>query len=95
MDASEHDMYYLIPNDSIAIPKSDTDGALYDKLDKFRHEKLNGRNQIAMLFKDPKQVGEFVDGYKFADALWNIASNRMDVNMIAVSCLMSIPYYMI
>ena len=75
MDASEHDMYYLIPNDSIAIPKSDTDDALYEKLDKFRHEKLNGRNQIAMLFKDPKTVEGFVDGYKFADALWNIASN--------------------
>ena len=75
MDASEHDMYYLIPNDSIAIPKSDTDDALYEKLDKFRHEKLNGRNQIAMLFKDPKAVDGFVDGYKFADALWNIASN--------------------
>jgi hypothetical protein len=75
MDASEHDMYYIIPNDSIAIPKSETDGPLYEKLDRFRHEKLNGRHQIALLFKDPQTVGNFVDGYKLANSLWNIASN--------------------
>ena len=75
MDASEHDMYYLIPNDSIFIPKKGIDGHLYDKLDKFRHEKLNGRYQMQMLFKDPKQLEGFVDGYKLADGLWNIASN--------------------
>ena len=75
MDASEHDMYYIIPNDSIAIPKSETDGPLYEKLDSFRHEKLNGRHQIELLFKDPQVVSNFVDGYKLADALWNIASD--------------------
>ena len=75
MDASEHDMYYIIPNDSIAIPKSETDGPLYEKLDSFRHEKLNGRHQIELLFKDPQAVNNFVDGYKLADALWNIASD--------------------
>ena len=75
MDASEHDMYYLIPNDSIEIPKSETDGELYDKLDKFRHEKLNGRHQIELLFNDTKAASEFVDGYQFADALWNITSD--------------------
>ena len=48
---------------------------MYDKLDKFRHEKLNGRYQMQMLFKDPKQLEGFVDGYKLADGLWNIASN--------------------
>lgn len=75
MDASEHDMYYIVPNDSIVIPKSETDGALYEKLDSFCHEKLNGRNQIAMLIKDPTTVSGFIDGYKLADGLWNIASN--------------------
>ena len=75
MDASEHDMYYLIPNDSIDIPQKGIDGHLYDKLDKFRHEKLNGRHQIELLFKDPKKVEDFIDGYKFANGLWNIASN--------------------
>ena len=75
MDASEHDMYYLIPNDSIFIPGKGIDNALYEKLDSFRHEKLNGRRQIALLFKDPKAVESIIDGYKFADALWNIASD--------------------
>ena len=75
MDASEHDMYYIVPNDSIAIPKSDTDGPLYEKLDSFRHEKLNGRHQIALLFKDPQALGDKIDGYKFANALWNIAAD--------------------
>lgn len=75
MDASKHDMYYLTPNDSIDIPQKGIDGPLYDKLDKFRHEKLNGRHQMALLFKDPTVVGDFIDGYKFADGLWNIASN--------------------
>ena len=75
MDASEHDMYYLIPNDSIDIPNKGIDDHLYDKLDKFRHEKLNGHHQIGLLFKDPRMVEDFIDGYKFADGLWNIASD--------------------
>lgn len=75
MDASEHDMYYIIPNDSIAIPKSETDGPLYEKLDKFRHEMLNGRHQFEMLFTDPERVETFTDHYKFTNGLWNIAAD--------------------
>ena len=75
MDASEHDMYYIIPNDSIQIPESETDGPLYEKLDKFRHEMLNGRHQFQMLFTDPERAGEFIDHYKFTNGLWNIAAD--------------------
>ncbi len=75
MDASKHDMYYLTPNDSIDIPQKGIDDPLYEKLDQFRHEKLNGRYQMALLFKDPAVVGDFVDGYQLADGLWNIASD--------------------
>ena len=75
MDASKHDMYYLTPNDSIDIPQKGIDDPLYEKLDQFRHEKLNGRHQMALLFKDPAVVGDFVDGYQLADGLWNIASD--------------------
>ena len=70
-----HDMYYLTPNDSIDIPQKGIDDPLYEKLDQFRHEKLNGRHQMALLFKDPAVVGDFVDGYQLADGLWNIASD--------------------
>ena len=75
MDASKHDMYYLTHNDSIDIPQKGIDDPLYEKLDQFRHEKLNGRHQMALLFKDPAVVGDFVDGYQLADGLWNIASD--------------------
>ena len=75
MDASKHDIYYLTPNDSIDIPQKGIDDPLYEKLDQFRHEKLNGRYQMALLFKDPAVVGDFVDGYQLADGLWNIASD--------------------
>ena len=75
MDASKHDMYYLTPNDSIDIPQKGIDDPLYEKLDQFRHEKQNGRHQMALLFKDPAVVGDFVDGYQLADGLWNIASD--------------------
>jgi len=75
MDASKHDMYYLTPNDSIDIPQKGIDDPLYEKLDQFRHEKLNGRYQMALLFKDPAVVGDFVDGSQLADGLWNIASD--------------------
>ena len=85
MDASEHDMYYIIPNDSIEIPKSETDGDLYDKLDKFRHEKLNGRHQIELLFNDTKAASTFIDGYQFADALWNITSNMLCLPELGLS----------
>ena len=73
MNASEHDMYYLIPNDSIDIPESEKDGALYEKLDSFRHEKLNGRRQMSLLFSGGDL--EDIDGYQFADGLWNIISD--------------------
>ena len=85
MDASEHDMYYIIPNDSIEIPKSETDGALYDKLDKFRHEKLNGAYQFSLLFTDQQAAGDFIDGYKFADALYNIASDMQCLPELGLS----------
>lgn len=75
MDASEHDMYYIIPNDSIEIPKSETDAALYEKLDTFRHQMLNGRHQFEKLFTDPAHAGEFIDHYKFTNGLWNIAAD--------------------
>ena len=75
MDASEHDMYYIIPNDSIEIPKSETDAALYEKLDTFRHQMLNGRHQFEKLFTDPTRAGEFIDHYKFTNGLWNIAAD--------------------
>ena len=85
MDASEHDIYYIIPNDSIEIPKSETDGDLYDKLDKFRHEKLNGRHQIELLFNDTKAASTFIDGYQFADALWNITSDMLCLPELGLS----------
>jgi hypothetical protein len=85
MDASEHDMYYIIPNDSIEIPESETDGALYEKLDKFRHEKLSGDYQFRLLFNNPLAAAEFIDGYKFADALWNIASDMQCLPELGLS----------
>ncbi len=75
MDASEHDMYYMIANDSIVIPKSEKDDELYEKLDSFRHKMLNGRHQFELLFTNPEAAGKFIDNYKFTDALWNIAAD--------------------
>lgn len=75
MDASEHDMYYMIANDSIVIPKSEKDDELYEKLDNFRHKMLNGRHQFELLFTNPEAAGKFIDNYKFTDALWNIAAD--------------------
>ena len=75
MDASEHDMYYIIANDSIEIPKSERDAKLYEKLDSFRHEMLNGRPQFKRLFTDPDRAGTFIDHYKFTNHLWNIVAD--------------------
>ena len=75
MDASEHDMYYIIANDSIVIPPSERDAKLYEKLDSFCHEMLNGRHQFQMLFKDPEAAGKFIDHYTFTDGLWNIVAD--------------------
>jgi len=77
MDASEHDMYYMIPNDSIVIPEAETDGPLYEKLDSFRHEKLNGRRLMDVLFKHPSSLSyiDSIDSYQLADGLWNIVSD--------------------
>lgn len=75
MDASEHDMYYIIANDSIVIPHSERDGELYEELDKFRHKMLNGRHQFELLFTNPEAAGKFIDHYTFTDALWNIAAD--------------------
>ena len=85
MDASSHDMHYLTSNDSIAIPEAAGNGALYRKLDAFRHEMLNGRRQLALVFTDPVRAKEFVDPYTFADDLWNITSDMLCVPELKLS----------
>ena len=77
MDASEHDMYYIIPNDSIEIPKSEKDGELYDRLSAFKHRMLNGRHQMELLFNDTVKAGELVDAHSLADNLWDVNSDML------------------
>ena len=77
MNASEHDMYYITPNDSIEIPKSEKDGELYDRLSAFKHRMLNGRHQIALLFNDTVKAKEFVDAHTLADHLWDVNSDML------------------
>lgn len=77
MNASEHDMYYIIPNDSIEIPKSDKDGELYDSLAVFKKRMLNGRHQMTLLFNDTAKATKFVDAHLLADHLWNVASDML------------------
>ncbi|MBQ9712610.1 MAG: histidine-type phosphatase [Bacteroidales bacterium] len=75
MDASQHDMYYILPNDSIVVPESVRDGQLYDELDVFKRRLLSGDHQFETLFTDPDRARSFIDGYTLADGLWNIASD--------------------
>ena len=75
MNSSEHDMYYLTPNDSIEIPNSEKDGELYDRLSEFRHKMLNGRHQMALIFNDTVKAREFIDPTTLADHLWNVTSD--------------------
>ncbi len=77
MDASEHDMYYLIPNDSIEIPKSERDGQLYDILADFKRKMLNGRHQMALLFNDTVKARQQVDPYILADYLWHVNADML------------------
>ena len=75
MNSSEHDMYYLTPNDSIEIPNSEKDGELYDRLSEFRYKMLNGRHQMALIFNDTVKAREFIDPTTLADHLWNVTSD--------------------
>ena len=75
MDASEHDMYYIVSNDSILLPTSERDSLLYVKLDVFRRKMLNGRHQMELLFNNPERAESFIDPCPFTDCLWNIAAD--------------------
>lgn len=77
MNSTEHDMYYLIPNDSILIPKSERDGELYDRLSAFKKKMLNGRHQMALIFNDTIKAGRFIDAPTLADHLWNVTSDML------------------
>lgn len=77
MNSSEHDMYYLTPNDSIAIPPSETDAGLYKRLSAFKQKLLNGRHQMALLFNDTVKANALIDASKMADNLWNITSDML------------------
>jgi len=77
MNASEHDMYYLTPNDSIEIPKSARDGELYDILADFKRRMLNGRHQMDLLFNDTVKAGRLVDAHRLADDLWHVSSDML------------------
>ena len=75
MNSSEHDMYYLIPNDSINIPTSERDGELYEILSAFKQKMLNGRHQMALLFNDTIKAKQLVEPCSLADHLWNAAAD--------------------
>lgn len=75
MNSSEHDMYYLTPNDSINIPKSERDGELYDILSAFKRKMLNGRHQMELLFNDTAKAAQLVEPCTLADHLWNTAAD--------------------
>ena len=77
MNSSEHDMYYLVPNDSIEISKSEKDAALYDSLSAFKHKMLNGRHQMSLLFNDTLKAKKLIDPHRLADGLWNITSDML------------------
>ena len=77
MNSSEHDMYYLIPNDSIDIPGSEKDGELYDRLSAFNKKMLNGRHQMELIFNDTVRAGQFVEAPVLADHLWNVTSDML------------------
>ncbi len=77
MNASEHDMYYITPNDSIEIPKSEKDGELYDSLSIFKYRMLNGRHQMALLFNDTVKAKKLVDAHLLADHLWDVNSDML------------------
>ena len=77
MNSSEHDMYYLIPNDSIEIPKSERDGELYDILSDFKRKMLNGRHQMEILFNDTVKAKTLVDAPELADNLWHVKSDML------------------
>ena len=85
MDASEHDMYYIIPNDSIEIPKSARDAELYDILSAFKRRMLNGRHQMALLFNDTVKAAQLIDAHKLADNLWHINSDMLCVPELGLS----------
>lgn len=85
MNSSEHDMYYLIPNDSIEIPKSERDGQLYDILSTFKRKMLNGRHQMALLFNDTVRAQQLVDPCELADHLWNVTSDMHCVPELGLS----------
>ena len=87
MDASEHDMYYMLPNDSIVVPKNTRDSELYDELNDFRHKMLNGRHQFDTLFTDPGLARTFIDPYTFTDGLWNIAADMQCLPELNLSFL--------
>ncbi len=75
MDASEHDMNYITADKRIVVPESETDDALYRKLQDFQQKLLNGEKQLAAIFKDPERAKTFIDQYEFADDLYNVAAD--------------------
>lgn len=77
MNASEHDMYYLTPNDSIDIPKSKRDGELYDILSDFKHKMLNGKRLMTLLFNDTAKAKKLVDPHILADNLWEVNADLL------------------
>ena len=75
MDASEHDMNYITADKRIVVPESETDDALYRKLQDFQQMLLSGEKQMTAIIKDPERAKSFIDQYEFADDLYNVAAD--------------------
>lgn len=84
MDVKEEDQNYIKANKNIEVPKSSTDGKLYDKLKKFRTKMLTWTPQMESMFTDADKVKSLIgvwaevekdEVYTFADDLYNVASD--------------------
>lgn len=78
MDASKSDWKYIVHNDDVKPKKTELTKELSDKVEAIT-ESMSTKRYMKSLFTDLAKAEEFIDGYKLAEALYNIASDLQNV----------------
>ena len=87
MDASSHDMHYVVGNSDVKLAKGPRQDEFERKLDLLDEKASDSRRLMKVLFTDPAKVSAFVKGSDLAYNLYKVASDLQNVPELNLSLM--------
>ena len=87
MDASSHDMHYVVGNSDVKLAKGPRQDEFERKLDLLDEKASDSRRLMKVLFTNPAKVSAFVKGSDLAYNLYKVASDLQNVPELNLSLM--------